>query len=227
MKNLLDWLNIEPTASPKTQSVNVIGPIGDIEVLVDYGQNAYNGIALIAHPQPLLGGSPKHKIPHLLAATLAELGWLTLRPYFRGTGHTQGTYDHGVGETEDILTILSKINDCVPDAPVALIGFSFGAFVINNVANALQTQGIQAEKIILIGLPAGEVAGGRTYDTTDILAQSTLIHGDQDEYVPINNIFDLAKKTQQPVIVLPGANHFFKDYEKALKRIVTQTIRST
>ncbi len=87
----------------KTEHHLYAGPAGDIDILIDAPVQTPRGIALITHPQPLLGGSPRHKIPHRLAHALRDDGWLAVRPAFRGVGRSAGQYDHGDGESEDML----------------------------------------------------------------------------------------------------------------------------
>lgn len=225
MTNPYKWLQLAATASPKAQSIEFDGPAGRIEVLLDNPSSQSKGIVLIAHPQPLLGGSPRHKIPHALAQTLKELGWTCLRPYFRGVGNTEGSYDHGTGETQDLLAIIATIRAHNPATPLALIGFSFGAFVISKVALALQQQGTPVQTTILLSLPAGTVETGRAYDTGRVPADSLIIHGEADLQVPLNNVLTWAGPTRHPIIVFPGADHFFKGHEKTLIKKVAEAIK--
>ncbi|EWM46146.1 hydrolase of the alpha/beta superfamily [Bordetella holmesii 35009] len=110
----------------KTEHHLYAGPAGDIDILIDAPVQTPRGIALITHPQPLLGGSPRHKIPHRLAHALRDDGWLAVRPAFRGVGRSAGQYDHGDGESEDMLALVHALRDASPTLPLALVGFSFG-----------------------------------------------------------------------------------------------------
>lgn len=220
MPNSYEWL--QPGSG---KNIEFSGPAGKIEALLDHADGITKGIVLITHPQPLLGGSPMHKIPHTLAQLAKTAGWIALRPYFRGVGKTEGAYDHGIGETDDLLAIISVIRTHTPNIPLILIGFSFGAFVIGKVASVLEKQGKPAQKTILLGLPAGQVEGGRIYDTGNVPEQSLIIHGEEDKQVPLNNILNWAGTYKQPVVVLPGADHFFKHHEKALKKLVADAIQ--
>lgn len=67
------------------------GPVGAMEVLFDLPKTTALGVAVVAHPQPLLGGTALHKVPQLLARALCDAGWLVARPNFRGVGRSAGT----------------------------------------------------------------------------------------------------------------------------------------
>ncbi|WP_234041190.1 alpha/beta hydrolase [Advenella mandrilli] len=225
MTNPYTWLPLNSTASPKTQSIEFEGPAGWIEVLFDNPSSPSKGIVLIAHPQPLLGGSPRHKIPHTLAQTLKASGWTCLRPYFRGVGNTEGRYDHGTGETQDLLAIIATLRAHNPATALILIGFSFGAYVIAKVAHTLQQQGAPAQTTILLSLPAGTVDAGRAYDTGSVPANSLIIHGEADLQVPLRNVLIWAGSFKHPIVVFPGADHFFKGHEKTLIQKITEAIK--
>ena len=175
------------------------------------------GLAIVAHPQPLLGGSALHKIPQVLARDARDLGWLAVRPNFRGVGETAGNHDHGVGEADDILAIIQAMEW---SAPLALIGFSFGAFVQSKVATRLAAAGKAAQHVVLAGLPVGSVEGGRVYDTASVPNGSVVIHGQLDERVALSALLQWAELHSLPVVVVPGADHFFKGKLPMLRSIV-------
>ncbi|NRF67775.1 alpha/beta hydrolase [Aquincola sp. S2] len=187
----------------------VEGPVGAIEVRIDAPAAAPCGIAVVAHPQPLLGGSAMHKVPHLLARALCAAGWLAARPNFRGVGDSEGTHDAGVGETDDLLAVTARLRADHPAAPLALIGFSFGAFVQSRVARALADRGEPAHRVFLAGLPVGEVEGQRTYSPAVGLANTLIVHGEHDDRVALSAVLAWARPQSQPIVVIPGADHFF------------------
>ena len=84
---------------------------GNMELLVDVPGAPLKGIALIAHPQPLLGGSARHKIPFSLARALSDDAWLAIRPNFRGVGRSEGEHDQGEGESDDLLCLVHALRD--------------------------------------------------------------------------------------------------------------------
>ncbi len=216
----------------------IAGAAGDIETVIDRPQGELlhqpRGLALVAHPHPLYGGSLDNKVAQTLARALMELGYVVLRPNFRGVGQSAGVHDHGEGETEDMLQLLQwalthldlpqPASDTTAEAantaiPLVLAGFSFGAWIQTRVAQALaqgtnmQAQNLNAalrlQGMVLVGLAAGEVPAGRAYDPAAVPADTLLIHGELDDTVPLANVLAWARPQDLPVTVIPGADHFF------------------
>ena len=200
------------------------GPVGTIEVVFDIPKSAPRGVALVAHPQPLLGGHALHKVPHVLARALCDEGWLVARPNFRGVGRSAGTHDEGRGETDDLLALSAQLRAAQPNLPLALAGFSFGAFVQARVARTLADQGKPAWRTCLAGMPFGE-AGGRRYDPPGALPDALVIHGELDERVPLQSVLEWARPAVQPVVVVPGADHFFSGRLPLLRALVLSHLR--
>lgn len=197
------------------------GPVGQLEVLVDVPSGDACGLAVIAHPQPLQGGSAHHKIPHFLARALVEKGWLVVRPNFRGVGSSAGSHDRGDGETQDLLSLYIQLRKARPELRTALLGFSFGAFVQARVAKALMDSAEETPwRICLIGMPAGEVMGGRNYETPTDIPGALVIHGEHDERVPLSSVLNWARLKSHPVVVVPGAGHFFAGRLPILRELV-------
>src|SRR5512145_1115544 len=98
------------------------GPAGAIELIVE-NPGVPRGIALVCHPHPLFGGSNTNKVAQTLARTFTKLGYVALRPNFRGVGSSTGTHDGGMGETDDMLTVLAEGRRRFGELPVALAGF--------------------------------------------------------------------------------------------------------
>lgn len=185
------------------------GPDGKIEVFVEL-QEAPTGIALVAHPHPLFGGTADNKVVTTLARTFRELGCITLRPNFRGVGGSEGAHDHGVAETEDLLVVHSYARHRFgAGLPVYLAGFSFGAYVATRLAQRLATAGDAAQRLVLVGTAAGFIEGLRRYETGAVPADTIVIHGAQDETVPLDNVLAWAESLELPITVIPGADHFF------------------
>ncbi|HWP89555.1 MAG TPA: alpha/beta hydrolase, partial [Burkholderiales bacterium] len=113
------------------------GAAGKIEVDVSDPGEARRGIALIAHPHPLMGGTKDNKVVTTLARTFYALGLVALRPNFRGVGATTGTHDEGRGETADLIAVAHYALDKYGQLPLTCAGFSFGSFVQTRVAKEL------------------------------------------------------------------------------------------
>lgn len=185
------------------------GPAGNLQITVDMPDGAPHGIALVSHPQPLLGGSPRHIVPYSAARRLRAAGWIAVRPSFRGVDGSEGEYDHGVGETEDTLAIAGHLRRQYPGLPLALVGFSFGAYVYARAACRLEASA-PAAAIALMGLPVGTVPRGRDYEPQPLPDRALLLHGQDDDFSPLTNVLDWGTTRHHPVVVFPGTDHFFK-----------------
>ena len=94
------------------------GPSGKLEVALNTPASACAGIALIAHPNPVEGGTLDNKVGHTLARTLFALSYLTARFNYRGVGESEGTYDAGRGEVEDARAVLAHVRAKAGDLPI-------------------------------------------------------------------------------------------------------------
>ncbi|MDR3159482.1 MAG: alpha/beta hydrolase [Zoogloeaceae bacterium] len=171
------------------------------------------GIALAAHPHPVGGGANTNKVTHTLAKTFLSLGYAAFRPNFRGVGMTEGVHDNGAGETDDLLATLEdahrRLNDPDRRLPVTLTGFSFGAYCQTLLARRLRDAGRAVERLALVGVAAGFIDGTRAYDAEAVPADTLVIHGAADTLVPLANVLSWAEPQNLPVVVIPGADHFF------------------
>ena len=193
---------------PAEQVIHIGGPAGSIETQVESPAEP-RGIALVCHPHPLFGGSNANKVVHTLASTFVRLGYAALRPNFRGVGESGGQHDEGRGETEDMLIVLDEARRTFGELPVVLAGFSFGAYVQTRVADALAESGQPAQRLVLVGTAAGHVEGARQYATRAVARDTLVIHGSADTTVPLDNVLAWAEPLELPVVVIPGADHFF------------------
>jgi alpha/beta superfamily hydrolase len=210
-----------------TQKFLIDGPVGKIEVALDVPDAvretgaAPRGIALVAHPHPLFGGSMDNKVAQTLARTLVQLGYVTYRSNFRGVGRTEGEHDNGHGERDDLLVLLDhmRAQPGQADLPLVLAGFSFGTFVLSHVAKALTDAGRPIERIVFVGTAASRWSVATVPDNT------LVIHGETDDTVPIASVFDWARPQELPVVVIPGAEHFLHRKLHILKRIIVDAWR--
>lgn len=210
----------------KRERILLAGPAGEIEVQVEAHANP-RGIAIIAHPHPLFGGSADNKVVTTLAKVLHELGYVTLRPNFRGVGASQGIHDHGVGETEDLLAVhaYARQRFAAKPLPAVLAGFSFGAYVVTRVAKILADLGDAAERLVLVGTAAGFTEGTRSYQAEAVAADTIVIHGTEDTTVPLRNVIEWATPLELPIILVPGADHFFHRKLHVIRQIVRSAWR--
>lgn len=205
----------------ETSHLLLDGPAGPIDTLLE-APAAPRGIALVAHPHPLYGGANTNKVAQTLARTLANLGYATFRPNFRGVGQSAGAHDEGRGETDDLLAVLRHAQQAFGELPVVLAGFSFGAYVQARVAHRLRDAGTPPQRLILVGTAAGHVEGTRSYDTEAVPPDTLVIHGARDETVPLANALAWAEPQDLPVVVIPGADHFFHRRLHLLRDIISR-----
>jgi len=189
-----------------TRRETVRGPAGGIECAVDEPQQAARGVALVAHPHPLFGGTLDNKVVQTLARALVELGYAAWRPNFRGVGGSEGRYDEGNGEVDDLAAVLAHLKAQRP----VLAGFSFGAAMQAKLAARIAT-----ERLVLVGIAVNHFAAPA------VPAGTLLIHGENDDTVPLAAVRDWAKPQALPVIVVPGADHFFHRKLPELRAAVT------
>ena len=206
---------------PSAETVFIDGPAGPIELIVD-NPGAPRGIALVCHPHPLFGGTNTNKVTQTLARTFATLGYVALRPNFRGVGQSTGTHDDGRGECADMLAVIDEAKRRFGDLPVALAGFSFGAYVQTRVAQALAEANHPAQRLVLVGTAAGHVEGARQYAAKAVAADTIVIHGAADTTVPLANVLAWAEPLELPVTVIAGADHFFHRRLQLIRDIVTR-----
>ncbi|MDN4056607.1 alpha/beta fold hydrolase [Massilia sp. YIM B02769] len=199
------------------------GLAGKMECLLDLPEDAPRGIALVAHPHPLYGGTMENKVTQTLARTFVSLGYATARFNFRGVGESEGEHDRGHGEVDDMQVMLNHMREQYPGLPVALSGFSFGTFVQAQLHARLAAEGNEGDKaierMVLVGTAAGK------WPMPAVPEDTILIHGEQDDTITLQMVFDWARPLEIPVVVIPGADHFFHRRLNPIKNIVTQMWR--
>jgi alpha/beta superfamily hydrolase len=195
---------------------NLTGSAGNLEGILNLPEGVPRGIALVAHPHPLYGGTMDNKVAQTLARTFVDLGYAAARINFRGVGSSEGVHDHGAGETDDMALLLAHMQENYPGLPVALAGFSFGTFVQAQLQQRLIGAGAPATRLVLVGAAAGKWA------MPDIAPDTILIHGELDETIPLQDVFDWLRPQDIAVTVIPGADHFFHRRLQHIKTLVTQ-----
>ena len=204
-----------------TESLILQGPAGAIEALRDAPvQGKIRGTAVIAHPHPLFGGTMQNKVVQTLARAFVQCGWQAVRFNFRGVGASAGAYDEGRGEAADMQAVIDQV---APSGPLALAGFSFGAFVTSHVVRTLAPMR-SLDKLVLVGTAASRFEVAPV--APELHEQTLVLHGEQDDTVPLASVMDWARPQFLPVTVIPGVEHFFHGQLPLLKTLVARHLRS-
>jgi uncharacterized protein len=204
----------------QTERLELQGAAGRIQLLRNAPEAGSRGVAVIAHPHPLFGGTMDNKVVQTLARAFVQCGWTALRFNFRGVGASQGSYDEGRGESEDFLQVVREL---AGEGPLALAGFSFGAFV---AAQALQQLWSERDvrAIVLVGTAAARFPvpplPPESHD------RALVIHGEVDDTVALSSALDWARPQSLPVTVVPGVEHFFHGQLPLLKNLVARHLRA-
>lgn len=209
----------------QTQHLTLTGALDVLEALRDdpvlAPGAAPRGVAVIAHPHPLFGGTMQNKVVQTLARAFVQCGWSAVRFNFRGVGASGGQYDHGLGEALDMRAVIEQV--AAPGVPLALAGFSFGAFVTSHVVAAEWTQR-PIEKIVLVGTAASRFEVAPV--PPEAHERTLVIHGEVDETVPLSSVMNWARPQSLPVTVVPGCEHFFHGQLPLLKGLVVRHLHA-
>jgi alpha/beta superfamily hydrolase len=204
----------------QTEKLAFAGPAGRVQVLRDRPDGASRGVAVIAHPHPLFGGTMDNKVVQTLARAFVQCGWTAVRFNFRGVGASEGGHDEGRGEALDLQAV---VREYAPEGPIALAGFSFGAYVTVQALQALwSTREVRA--LVLVGTATARFqVPPLPADSHD---RTLVVHGETDETVPLPAVLDWARPQSLPVTVVPGVEHFFHGQLPLLKNLVVRHLRS-
>ena len=203
----------------QTQRFEIAGPAGKLQALRDVPEGQSRGVAIISHPHPLFGGTMDNKVVQTLARAFVQAGWTAVRFNFRGVGSSEGAHDEGRGEVNDMLAVVAHE---AAHGPLAIAGFSFGAYVASRVVETLwATRDIRS--IVLVGTATSR------FPTAPLPAEAheraLVIHGEEDDTVPLGSVLSWARPQSLPVTVVPGGGHFFHGQLPLLKSLVLRHLR--
>jgi len=211
--------------SGSIRSLFLDGPAGRLEALLNEGTAGATHAAVVCHPHPLFGGTLHNKVVFHTMKALNAFGFPVLRFNFRGAGLSQGEYDHGVGEVDDVRAALDWL-DGEFHLPQVFAGFSFGAAVGLRVACA----DARVRAVIGLGLPVTPEAADTGDDarlyTYDFLAQCTkpklFVSGARDRFSPRPRIEALFASLPEPkkLVLIEGADHFFEGRLRELREAI-------
>lgn len=180
------------------------GPVGKLELMVAKPTGPQRSAwGIICHPHPLYGGTMHNKVVTTLSKAFQALGVTTVRFNFRGVGQSEGKFDHGNGELDDLMTVVSWVLQTNPDRDIWIAGFSFGAYIAAKAATK-----IPVKKLVTISPP---VKACHMQKLPPIACHWILVQGEADEVIPATEVLSWAEKRKpKPVIIrFPKAGHFF------------------
>ncbi len=201
----------------QTLRLTLTGAAGAIEAVRDDPAGASRGVAVIAHPHPLFAGTMDNKVVQTIARAFVQCGFSAVRFNFRGVGASDGVHDQGRGECDDLLAVVRQV--AAHGEPLALAGFSFGAFVTSHAVQALWPERPPV-RLVLVGTAAAR------FDVAPLPEaardRALVVHGEHDDTVPLSAVMDWARPQSLPVTVIPGGGHFFHGQLPLLKSLVVR-----
>lgn len=205
-----------------TQTMQLQGPAGILEGLCDVPEGgAFKGTVVISHPHPLFGGTMQNKVVQTLAKAFVQNGWRAIRFNFRGVGASEGAYDEGRGEVDDLISMIEAT--CEAAQPMALAGFSFGAYVTSQAVARLSLSN-NLEKLVFIGTAASRFQVAPV--PAELHDKTLVVHGELDDTVPLASVLDWARPQSLPVTVIPGVEHFFHGQLPLLRTLISRHLRT-
>jgi alpha/beta superfamily hydrolase len=198
---------------------------GQLEVMKDVAlsipdsnDGLAKGMAVLSHPHPLHGGTMDNKVVQTMARAFTQAGWDVLRFNFRGVGQSSGVYDNALGELDDLLSVIAQM---APTGRLALGGFSFGAMITAKaVGQLLPKRAI--DRVVLVGLAVSRFEVPKL--DVAMHHNTLLIHGQDDDVVPLADVMAWAQDPVMPVCVVPQTGHFFHGQLPLLKGLVMRHV---
>ena len=213
-----------PAFPEESATLLLPGPAGALEVAVDPADpeaTAQPVVAVICHPLPTEGGTMHNKVVTMLSRSLRELGITTVRFNFRGTGDSEGSFDAGAGEIEDLRAVVAWVREQRPNALLWLAGFSFGAWVSICAAEEL-------EPVVLISVAPPFGHEGRDFGDLRVPRMPWLVvMGDADEIVDAQAVHAWIEGLEREVtlVKMPDTSHFFHRKLMDLRGAVKNGVR--
>ena len=206
---------------PTTNSLLIDGPAGPLEVLLELPKSREPAASVVVcHPHPVHGGTMQNKVVHTLSRAFLSMNFATLRFNFRGVGKSEGTFDDGNGELQDVLAAVDWIRHRYSTGPSWLAGFSFGGAMAIRASVAVSASGLVS------------IAPATSRFADELERQPTcpwlIVQGDQDELVDINETIEYVNGLSPgpQLSVFPQGDHFFHGRLVELRETVADFIKS-
>nr|WP_242604419.1 hypothetical protein [Legionella gresilensis] len=195
------------------------GKVGNLEAILTLPTEInFNYLALLGHPHSLQGGTMNNKVVTTMARSFKELGIPSIRFNFRGVGKSEGQYDAGIGESEDMLVLQQLWQQQYPYTQFIFSGFSFGSFVAYRAA-------AQSDSILLITI----APPFHHYNYLEFKAPRPwfILQGEEDDISPLDMVLDFANQANPkiPVVCFAETGHFFHGNLLLLKSKLMEIVR--
>jgi alpha/beta superfamily hydrolase len=223
----------QPVLSQSTsrlRSLDLAGPVGRLEAVVNQGDPDAPFAALVCHPHPLGGGNLHNKVVYHAMKVLNEPRWgfnfPVLRFNFRGAGTSEGVHD-GEAEADDVLAALSWLQYEF-NRPIILAGFSFGAAMAIAACCSGNQSAAKVHALIALGLPTKN--GNRVYRYPSF-EQNPLprffISGDHDQFAPTRQLTQIVASMANPkkLALVQGSDHFFTGHLTAMQKLLATWLK--
>jgi alpha/beta superfamily hydrolase len=213
------------------RTLTLSGPSGGIETILwstsEKGAVARPPLAaVVCHPHPLFGGTMHNKVVYQTAKTIHRLGLPVVRFNFRGVGLSEGTHDKGVGEIDDVLSVIDFLAAEYPGVPLLVAGFSFGSWVGLRAGCG----DARVAELLGLGLPVGDL-DSRSFSYLDHCDKpKLLVTGEFDRFGPPKKLREMVEQFPPPVqentrvAIIAGGDHFFAGHLPELDRTITEWI---
>ncbi len=192
-----------PTQFPEKEFF-IQGPVGKLQCLAGRPSAEFDRktLGIICHPHPLFGGTMTNKVTHMIEKAFKEMGLHTIRFNFRGVGDSQGEFDNGIGETDDLISVYHWAKEIFPDYDLWLAGFSFGSYTALRACPTIKPQ-----QFLTVAPPV------ERYDFTELTTPDCpwlVIQGEEDDVVTPKAVYDYVNSLDpRPQLVTFKAGHFF------------------
>lgn len=205
----------------------ITGPAGSLQAITTCPQNAVEeggNVTIVCHPHSLMGGTMNNKVVHTVARARRDLGHRVVRFNFRGVEKSEGEYDHGVGEQDDLLAVIDWVRQARPQDRIWLAGFSFGSYVAASTCTRAIERGDPVDHLLLI---APAVVNYDFEQMTHFSCPVAMIYGDADEVVDADEIRRWGDRIVSPkqIFCLNEAGHFFHGRLTEVKTIIQDRLQ--
>jgi alpha/beta superfamily hydrolase len=198
------------------------GPAGRLEALIDVPEGTPKAAVVFAHPLPTHGGTMHTKVVYQATKGLVRTGRAVLRFNFRGVGASEGAFTGGPGEQEDFKAALDHMRARYPALPLWSAGFSFGARI------ALETGATDSRVTVLIGIAPPVSREGYDFSNTRRSTKAKFfIQGEADDICPLQDMWKFYSELPEPkeLVIIDAADHLFDGHTTEVGEAIEDLVK--